>query len=516
MNQPEVKNASQNRLSFPELIKYVQITFLGFSAGIPYFLIFSNLSTWLQQAGLAKTAITFFSWAALGYSFKFLWAPLVDRIPIFGLTKLLGQRRSWMLLSQLTVIGAIVWMAMIDPQLGENQLTSMALAAVTLGFAAATQDISIDAWRIEVSNESQIFMMSSLYTAGYRVGMVTSGAGGLAIAGYFGASMESYNYSAWQISYLVMAVAMMLGVLVTFLITEPEVRKKDQQYSVQDYLGVILIFAVFIFVFIMLYRWLGDMSESMKLALEDWIGHSGTAGVIAGGVRLFSSLSLGVLSGAFVYRSRLTNKQMTYDTYVAPVLNLLHTYKKDAWLLIGIIVLYRVADIVLGTSANLFYQDLGFNLTEIAAASKTFGLIMTVLGGLIGGVIARKYGVIRTMIVGAIASAATNLLFMVMAGLGDNIYYLIFLITADNLAQGFSLVAFVSFLSILVNKEFTATQYAIFSSIMTLFPKILGGYSGGMIDSMGYSTFFLSTAIMGVPAVLLLLVAYKKGKFTGK
>ena len=184
--------------------------------------------------------------------------------------------------------------------------------------------------------------------------------------------------------------------------------------------------------------------------------------------------------------------------------------------MLGIIVLYRVADIVLGVSANLFYQDIGFDLEEIAAVSKTFGLIMTLSGGLLGGLIAKRYGVLPTMIVGAVASAATNLLFMIMAGLGDNLYYLIFLITADNLAQGLSLTAFVGFLSLLVNKEFTASQYAIFSSIMTLFPKILGGYSGTMIDAMGYSGFFLTTAIMGLPAVALLLIAYKKGKFTGK
>jgi len=180
--------------------RVVTMLFLGFSAGVPILLIFSSLSLWLGEAGLKKSAVTFFSWAALGYSFKFVWAPLVDKLPLPLLTRWLGRRRGWMLLAQFAVIASIAWMAMTDPATGGSSLTVMALAAVALGFSSATQDIVIDAYRIESADQDLQALMSSTYVAGYRIGMLIAGAGALFLASRFGSTKELYSYEAWQLS----------------------------------------------------------------------------------------------------------------------------------------------------------------------------------------------------------------------------------------------------------------------------------------------------------------------------
>jgi len=176
-------------------------------------------------------------------------------------------------------------------------------------------------------------------------------------------------------------------------------------------------------------------------------------------------------------------------------------------MLLLLVGLYRISDIVLGVISNVFYQDLGFTKPEIASIVKTFGLFMTIAGGFLGGMLSVRYGVMRILFLGAVLSAATNLLFMLLAGMGHNIPMLYLVISADNLSAGLASAAFIAFLSSLTNIRFTAVQYAIFSSLMTLLPKIIGGYSGSMVDSIGYPGFFLMTALMGLPVLVLILVA---------
>ena len=203
--------------------------------------------------GVEKSAITYFSWAALGYSFKYLWSPLVDRLPIPILSARMGQRRGWLIFIQVMIVVAISLMAFTDPANGDQALVRMALSVSLLGFTAATQDILIDAWRIEASTDKDIAMLSSVYTVGYRLGMLTSGAGALYIAAYFGTSMESYNYTAWKISYLSMAATMLVGMGTTLWIKEPQ-KAATLVHATKDYLAVILIFVVSIAVMIVSYQ----------------------------------------------------------------------------------------------------------------------------------------------------------------------------------------------------------------------------------------------------------------------
>jgi PAT family beta-lactamase induction signal transducer AmpG len=492
--------------------KFLHMTLFGFSAGIPYFLIFSSLSLWLDQVGVEKSAITYFSWAALGYSFKYLWSPLVDRLPIPYLSHKLGQRRAWLLCIQLLIMLAIALMAFTDPAQSVEALTQMALAVTLLGFSAATQDILIDAWRIEASTDKDIAMLSSVYTVGYRLGMVTSGAGALYIAAYFGTSIESYNYSAWKISYLSMALTLLVGIGTTLWIKEP--KKADALvHNTRDYLAVIMIFIVSIAVMIVTYQLTSPFIASLKTGLFDLTSNQALATTLSTASQLFVALSLAILAAWLVSFSTWVNNDMIKDVYWLPVYDLFLKHRKHIGLLIGIICLYRISDIVMGVTANLFYQYKGFDLDEIASIVKTFGLFMTISGGILGGFLVVKYGIMKIMIIAAILSAATNLLFMMMVEMDKSLAFLTFMISADNLSQGMALTAFVGFLSLLVNRQFTAVQYAMFSSVMTLFPKILGGYSGGMVEQMGFANFYLMTAVIGIPVVLMLIYAVRINAF---
>jgi PAT family beta-lactamase induction signal transducer AmpG len=475
--------------------RVVTLLFLGFSAGIPLLLIFSSLSLWLREAGVERATVTYFSWAALGFSFKFVWAPLVDQIPVPLLTRWLGRRRGWMLLGQLAIMLSIALMASVDPQLSSSSLTLMAIAAVMLGFSAATQDIAIDAYRIESAEPDLQALMSATYIAGYRIGMLVSGAGSLFIADWLGSSRDVYSYQAWQSTYWLMAVVMLVGVLTTLIIKEPE---RQSQFNLADnkngYLRILLFFVLVVGAFI----------ASIYLS-------SGLAGVI----QLLLAIAVAWLVALALVKMKIIEYQVLDQTYVAPVQDFFQRYGLSlACLLLALVGLYRISDIVLGVISNVFYQDLGFSKSEIASVVKTFGLLMTIVGGFMGGLLSMRFGVIRVLFLGALLSAVTNLLFMVLASKGHDITWLYIVISADNLSAGIASAAFVAFLSSLTNISFTATQYAIFTSLMTFLPKVLGGYSGTMVDGMGYSDFFLATALMGAPVLVLIVYIGRRQQFS--
>jgi len=492
--------------------RVLTMLFLGFSAGIPILLIFSSLGLWLREAGVERSAVTFFSWAALGYSFKFVWAPLVDKLPLPFLTKWLGRRRSWMLLSQFSIIGAILWMGMTNPLGHDNSLTIMAFAAVLLGFSSATQDVVIDAYRIESANSDLQAMMSSSYIAGYRIGMLVAGAGALYLASYFGSEKGSYNYQAWQWTYAIMSGVMLVGVLTTLIIPEPTQQRKDKnKHSASEYLRFLLLFVFAVLSFIATFYFSADIVKSAKSTLTEAFSNKHLASFIIETLRLFTAVIIAGIVAKIIVAIGLVRQSMLDETYIEPIKDFFKRYGLSlAWLLLALIGLYRISDIVLGVIANVFYQDLGFTKAEIASVVKTFGLFMTIAGGFLGGLLSVRYGVMKILFLGAALSAATNILFMLLANIGHDLPMLYLVISADNLSAGLASAAFIAFLSTLTNVSFTAVQYAIFSSLMTLLPKILGGYSGSMVDSMGYPNFFIFTALLGVPVLVLILLAGKR------
>jgi len=484
----------------------LKLLFLGFSAGIPLALIFGTLSLWLLEAEVKKSTVTFFGLATLGYSFKFVWAPLVDRLPLPLLSRLLGQRRAWLLLAQFAIISVLIWMANINPLGGGAPLTIMALAAVALGFSSATQDIVIDAYRIETASTQHQATLAAMYMCGYRVAMIASGAGALFLASRFGTSLENYQYGAWQKTYLSMAALMLVGVLTTLLIKEPEVKRIDNDdWKISDYLRFLLLFLLLLIAFVFVYSNSASIIGLLMLFLPKVLDSGPLVSFLFGISRLSLALAGAALVGTLAVKAGLTNRAMVKQTYIQPVADFFDRYGlRVAFLLLALIGLYRISDIVLGMIANVFYYDeMGYTKNQIGAASKTFGVAMTILGGFVGGALAMRYGVIRLLFVGAVLSAATNLLFIWLSYQGTELLPLYIVLSLDNLSQGLSLSVFIAFLSSLTNVSFTAMQYAIFSSIMTLLPKVIGGYSGSIVTVIGYPAFFSFTALLGVPILWL-------------
>ena len=675
--------------------------FLGFSAGIPILLIFSSLSLWLGEAGIDKSAVTFFSWAALGYSFKFVWAPLVDELPVPVLTKLLGRRRAWLLIAQLLIICAISIMAFSDPSLGQSYLYQMAAGAVLLGFSAATQDIVIDAYRIELAETQMQTVLASTYNAGYRIGMIVAGAGALFLAAYLGTAKGNYIYEAWKWTYLAMAAVMLVGIATTLCIREPQVDRVRKEYKRVDYYRLVAVFFVSVVSFVLSYIYSGKLTE---ILIQLWSIKDSFALFCFEALRFIGSGAVAFMVGSSLVKMGAVNKQMAYETWVNPVADFFKRYGvKLALVLLLLIGFYRISDIIAGVISNVFYQDLNFTKEQIAEAVKVYGVIFSLVGGFLGGLLAQRMNIMKLMFVGAILASSTNLIFIGLVKSGqplndvvinvgeqsfktqadetgawaikvpveqlqanerltatasfqndtsqpvsvtlpyisqpgastallllpitaDNVIdqresegsivvrgqylatlaenqsiklsldgqsfdakldkegvfsaaipvkqlldsnskklnavlmqneraqqhtalnyqvdpaaeksatldvdlqpinlnkavdgqlevkgkvikeyssnWLYFAIIVDNLASGLAGAAFIAFLSSLTSVSFTAVQYAIFSSLMTLTPKILGGYSGTIVSNIGYPNFFLLTTLIGIPILILVV-----------
>lgn len=418
----------------------IRILFLGFSAGIPIMLVFSTLSVWLKEAGVERSSIGFFSWITLAYAFKWVWAPVIDRIAVPVLSGTMGRRRSWLLVSQIGLVVAILFMAFTDPQ---QHLQQMAIAAVCVAFCSATQDIVIDAFRIESGETKEQAAMVAAYLLGYRLAMIFATAGALLIAENLGTSVDNYVVNSWQTAYVIIALSMAVGIIATLMSPEPEQATPTPQ----------------------------ENKDERKPAIG----------------------------------------QRIYFALVQPAIDLFQRFKWLTLVLLILVCTYRISDIVMGVMANVFYLDMGYTKGDIAELSKTFGLIMTLVGAFIAGGLINKYGLLKILLVGAVLSALTNILFILLSQAEPSRSYLAAVITVDNLSAGIATAALIGFLSSLTNREFTATQYAWLSSAMLLLPKFLGGFSGVWLESLGYSQFFTMTALIGIPAIICILVLMKQG-----
>lgn len=419
--------------------------FLGFSAGLPILLVFGTLSAWLNSEGIDKTTIGFVSWVALAYGLKFLWSPLVDRLPLPLLTGKLGQRRSWMLLAQTGVITGLVALSMFDPK---TSLTTIVAFATLTAFSSATQDISIDAWRIEAIADEYQGAMAGTYQLGYRIGMILAGSMAFVIADIY----------SWSTAYLCMALFMLIGVISTFIISEPDHTLRDHEWQTEERV-------------ISLLQRKQHLPEKFR-KLQAW----------------------------FV------------GAVICPFADFFARNGWNALLILSFIAVFRMSDITLGVMAFPFYQDMGYSGTEIGIVSGLVGKFITISGALIGGILVVRYGVMRMLLAGAIIVIATNLLFAWLAGQQPLVIWLILVVGADNLAGGLAGTVFIAYLSSLTNRAYTATQYALFSSIMLLLPKFIGGFSGVVVDASSYPVFFLYAAALGLPSVFLILILMKKEK----
>lgn len=438
--------------------RVIGMLFLGFSAGLPLILVLGTLSYWLREAGIDRSTIGYFSWIGLAYGFKWVWSPLVDRLPLPGLTRLLGRRRSWLLLSQLAIASALFGMANTDPA---QALERMVWCALAVAFASATQDIALDAYRIEAVEQRLQGAMAATYQGGYRIAMIAASAGVLWLAASVDATDTAYEHAPWRFAYLIMAASMGVGILTTLLIREP-----DAPVSAD--------------------------TMQREARTREWLAHEGLHGPL-------------LAAAAWVH-----------GAVVSPFVDFIRRYRWHAVLLLALIGTYRISDVVMGIMANAFYVDMGYTKDEVANVAKVYGVGMTIVGAVIGGVLTARIGVMKTLFLGAALSSATNLLFVWLAGRGHDVNGLIFAISADNLSAGIASSAFVAYLSGLTNVAYSATQYALFSSLMLLLPKFIAGFSGVYVDAHGYEAFFTATALLGVPVLgLVLLAARARGRGQG-
>ena len=438
--------------------RVVALFFLGFAAGLPYLLVFSTLSTWLREFGVDRATIGFLSWVSTFYSIKVLWAPIVDRLPLPILTTTFGRRRGWMLLAQAGIIAGLIGMAVADPKEGLSWLVACALL---VAFSSATQDIAIDAFRIESAPAELQGPLAGSYNFGYRVALLVAGAGALYIA----------EFESWFSAYVGMALLMLAGPLTVFLIPEPE-NKVDRASLLQEDRVVAYMAR------------LREMPARLKSILG-WL----------------------------------------YGAVLCPFLDFFRRIGWFALVILLFIGIYKLSDVIMGVMASPFYIDAGFSKTDIANVTKLYGFIMSVAGGLIGGLLVARWGVVKPLIIGAALVGLPNLLFAWLAyqgidqvfltipplerslplpsGSAQDLWLLALAISGDNLGGGIAGTVLIGYLSSLTSTAYTATQYALFSSFMSLPGRFIGGWSGVMVEDVGYRDFFAWTAVISLPAIAI-------------
>jgi MFS transporter, PAT family, beta-lactamase induction signal transducer AmpG len=408
---------------------------LGFASGLPLVLVFGTLSFRLREAGVDRATIGFASWVALAYALKWLWAPLVDRLPIPLLTGRLGRRRAWLLLAQCGVIAGLIGMALVDPSQALARTIGFALLTA---FSSATQDIALDAYRIEsAAGELQAALVAA-YQTGYRIAMMWAGAGALWIAERSGDGAAAYQAHTWTVSYLVMAASMLIGVAAMLAAREAS---------------------------------RGDATREPA----HW-------------------------------------KSQLRTAVVEPFVDFFTRYGWTAVVILALVSCYRISDVLLSVMAGPFYVDAGFSKIEIANVSGIYGVVMTLTGALAGGSLVARFGVRRILPAAVTASSGSMLLFAWLATRGHDLPMLVAAITADNFSGGVAGTTFIAYLSGLTSTRFTATQYALLSSLMVLAPKLLAGGSGLLVNAIGYPHFFVGTALLGVPVVALALLVARIGE----
>ncbi len=414
--------------------RVVAMVFLGFSAGLPFLLVFSTLSGWLRDVGVERTVIGFFSWVGITYSIKVFWAPVIDRMPLPPLTRWLGKRRGWMLAAQLGIAAGLTGMALTDPT---TQLTRIAWFALLVAFSSATQDVVIDAFRIEAMEARFQGAMAAAYVLGYRLALLAAGAGAFYLA----------EDLSWRAAYLTMAGLMAAGIVTTLAVREPP-------------------------------HPIDPATQRLEQELESELP----------------------VTGRHAWARMM---QWFAEAVVAPFVEFFARNGRLALAILALIAVYKLSDITMGVMANPFYLDLGFSKKDIANVTKIFGFFMTIAGSALGGVLTARFGIARPLVWGATLVAVTNLLFAWLAGSEPSLLKLAAVVSADNLSGGLATAVFIAYLSSLTNTTYTATQYALFSSLMTLPAKFLGGFAGWVVDGQGYGFFFLYAAVLGTPAIVL-------------
>lgn len=534
--------------------KMAMMLVLGFTAGLPFLLYFSTLSVWLERSEIDVAVIGFFSFFGLSWSFKFLWAPILDRFDVPGFSKIFGRRRSWIFVAQLGVATGMVGIGLADPT---QNLWATALFSFLLAFSSATQDIGIDGWRIEVAaNDDEQAPLASAYQYGYKVGMIISGGVALFIAGLVNFSfayitmavimaIAAVVFAVWDrkggvwaaaaggatllsvglftaftglgdlyadgslgaygmigLTYLFYGVAAIAGLAFVYFLARAIL---DKDSGGQFTLGGMITGFVFVAALI-----------TTIIILAVLIGLAIRTAVIASGIEIERSQIIGyaayvaltpiVISALFIsyIRKQPADSPILKHPGYGAFADFFWRHGYIAILILCFVSCYRLSDIVMGVMAKPAYSDMGYSPEEIGLVSGIYGVWIVFVGVAAAGISALKIGLKNSLIIGAIVSVLGNLTFAWMVNQSsDTLVPLFVAITADNIAGGYAGTVFIAYMSTFVNKAFAGTQYAIFSSIWSLGPKLIAGTSGIMVAQMGYSNFFLVAGALGVPAIIL-------------
>lgn len=484
---------------------------LGFSAGLPIMLVYQVLSAWLREVGVSRTAIGFFVWVGFAYSLKFLWAPLIDRVKIPGFSNWLGKRQGWTLFSILATAMAMLAMSFQDP--GAN-LANVAVCAVLIALASATLDICVDAWRVDSAANEEQAMMSAVYQLGYRFGMIAAVSGGLYVA----------DFSGFNGAYAVMAGLAVIGASTTLWAGEPNMKTRRDPFLTPSVFIPAILKGLATLSVIGAFFYFGLVENGYLRHLGGFL-----TGVFSGFISLFPEnmhpklgvaflifiLLLPILTAAYFLtfgRGLLENK----NTYNLPILgDFADIVARTGWMsiiVLAIVATYRISDTTMGVMAMPLYIDLGYDKSVIGTVKGLFGVSIFILGAFIGGWAATRFGLAKSMILGAILTIVTNLAFAWLATVTTpKAYYLFATIGADNIAAGFAGSVFIAFMSVMTNRKFSATQYALFSSLFAFYGKTLAGFSGVLADMIGYESFFTVTALFGIPALILVIFTWATG-----
>ena len=437
--------------------RMLRILLLGAISGFPWVLIGSSLSLWLKEDGLSRSTI---GWAGLifaVYAFNYMWAPLIDRVQIPYLTKKIGHRRGWIVLMQLSILICLAIWSVINPT--ENLALVISIGLI-IAISSATQDITVDALRIEQigENESQSMAAGAAmavvgWWSGYKLGGV--------IALFTAEYLENIGLTDyWQMTFLILGVVVILMNIGLMFVHEPFSLNRSQKQNETDEL---------------IQNKLGSQNVLTKIIA--WI--SGTLGgpVVSFFKKNGFSIALGIL---------------------------------------GFVFLFKIGEAFLGRMSVIFYKEIGFSKSDIAIYSKTLGWITTVVFTLLGGLFVIRSGVIKAMFLAGILMAATNLLFTALAWTGKSELLFAFAVIFDDIAAAFATVAFVAFISLLVDRTYTATQYALLASIGTAGRTTLASSSGALVDWLNgdWGIFFILTAIMVIPSLICLWMIKNKLKLS--
>jgi len=449
--------------SFIEIIspyfqKKIFITLsMGFVSGIPLLLTITLLQAWLTDEGISKSTIGLFALVGLPYSLKFLWAPIFDGITL----STFGRRRSWMLVTQILLIITITGLGMTDPAMNA---TNVAILAVLVAFASASQDIVIDAYRRESLSDEEQTLGASAYVLGYRIGALAAGAGGLILA----------DYMSYQMVYTFMSLVMLYGVLITIVADEPK-----SNYRPSNFIETVI--KPFIEFF--------DRYTSINNIAADRLKHVRSGLSIT--LRSDDNIRSERLNRGYK-RSKITRRNILKNIFLTPVLILLF------------ILLYKIGDTMAHSLSTNFYLDIGFSKTEIGTIVKFFGLFATLVGAFAGGLIALKTGLYQSLIMFGIFQAIATLGFSLLAIVGDNIYLLMTVISLENLAAGMGYTAYLAFIANMTNKQFTATQFALMTALMSLPRTLFSGFSGYLVEFLDWELYFVFCSLIAIPALIIL------------